>query len=143
MQQQFKRSFRKWLLVALCCWPALTQVQGKPQLVYYQSGFELTEMGVDDLNLHLSAPDIYKTGGDSTKSKVLASILAFPLPFGMLGMHRIYLGAKPIIPILYIVTFGGIVGILPFIDMMVLILSKDIKPFVDSSNILFWYKKTE
>jgi TM2 domain-containing membrane protein YozV len=139
MQQQFRGLFGKLVLAALCVWPALSHVHAKPQLVYDQSGVE----SIYDSTLYQEVSDTYRTDGDSTKSKLLASILAFPLPFGMLGLHRIYLGAKPIIPILYLVTFGGIVGILPFIDMMVLILSKDIKPFVDSSNILFWYKKTE
>lgn len=136
MQQQFRGLFGKLVLAALCVWPALSHVHAKPQLVYDQSGVE----SIYDSTLYQEVSDTYRTDGDSTKSKLLASILAFPLPFGMLGLHRIYLGAKPIIPVLYIVTFGGIVGILPFIDMMVLILSKDTKPFVDNSNIFFWYK---
>ena len=127
------------VLAALCVWLALSHVHAKPQLVYDQSGAE----SIYDSTLYQKVPDKYRADGDSTKSKLLASILAFPVPFGMLGLHRIYLGAKPIIPVLYIVTFGGIVGILPFIDMMVLILSKDTKPFVDNSRILFWYKVTE
>jgi len=139
MQQQFKGLFGKLVLTTLCLCPALSQVHAKPQLVDEQSQVE----SINTSPLPQLAPDIYKAASDSTKSKLLASILAFPVPFGMLGIHRIYLGAKPIIPVLYIVTFGGIVGILPFIDMMVLILSKDTKPYMDNSNILFWYKGKE
>ena len=136
MQRQFRGLFGKLVLTALCVWLALSYVHAKPELGYNQSGVA----SVYDSTLYQQVSDTYRADGDSTKSKLLASILAFPVPFGMLGLHRIYLGAKPIIPVLYIVTFGGIVGILPFIDMMVLILSKDTKPFVDNSNIFFWYK---
>ncbi|MBL4657735.1 MAG: TM2 domain-containing protein, partial [Flavobacteriales bacterium] len=72
--------------------------------------------------------------------KVIAAILALP-PLGWFGLHRAYLGCRPVIPVLYFVTFGGALGIIPFIDLMVIILSKDTKPFYQNSKILMWYKK--
>ena len=75
---------------------------------------------------------------NTTDKQVIAAVLALPLPFGVLGAHRIFLGAKPIIPVVYIATLGGAFGILPFIDCMVLILSDDITPFMDNSKILMW-----
>ncbi|MFN0216111.1 MAG: TM2 domain-containing protein [Saprospiraceae bacterium] len=57
-------------------------------------------------------------GGE--KSSVVAILLAFFL--GGLGLHRVYLGGRPILILLYIITFGGIFGILPLIDFIRLII---------------------
>ena len=58
--------------------------------------------------------ELYNINNDSCQSvpitirktrenkKVIAAILAFPFPFGMLGLHRIYLGTKPYMPFAYI-----------------------------------------
>src|SRR3954470_16340854 len=47
--------------------------------------------------------------------KLTAAILAFPFPFGIVGIHRIYLGSAPYVPVVYIATLGGVFGLLPFI----------------------------
>ena len=58
----------------------------------------------------------YSLVADSLKDKrITAALLTIPL--GFLGVHRIYLGTKPHIPIIYIATVGGCFGILPFIDL--------------------------
>ena len=76
---------------------------------------------------------------DSLKSKrITAAILTLPL--GMLGVHRMYLGTKPIVPIVYILTFGGGFGILPFIDFVVLLISDETKPFINNSRVFMWNK---
>lgn len=137
MLQEFKLSVNIRLLTVLCCWLMLNPVQAKT----VNSVDSVSIISIDNLQLELrdSLETVHYAEQDSSKSKVLAAILAFPL--GVFGLHRMYLGAKPIIPILYIVTFGGALGILPFIDMMVIILSKDTKPFYKNSKILMWYKK--
>ena len=73
---------------------------------------------------------------DSTSKRMGAALIAIPL--GMLGMHRIYLGTKPIVPIFYILTFGGGFGILPFIDFVVLIMADDVKPYLNNPRIFMW-----
>ena len=70
--------------------------------------------------------------------RITAAILAFPLPLGILGVHRLYLGTKPIVPIIYIVTLGGVVGILPFIDFVVLLLADDIQEYEDNPHVFMW-----
>src|SRR5690349_25070067 len=50
----------------------------------------------------------------SKNKKVTAALLAFPFPCGIVGLHRIYLGSAPYVPIVYIATIGGAFGILPF-----------------------------
>ncbi len=73
---------------------------------------------------------------DSTSKRLGAALIAIPL--GMLGMHRVFLGTKPIVPIFYILTFGGVFGILPFIDFVVLIMADDVKPYIDNPRIFMW-----
>lgn len=144
MQQRSKSVYGMWLLTALYCWLAINPVRGNaiPRCMY---NYDIaTELDAASLALRDSLITVINTTeDDSTKSKAIAAILAFPLPFGMLGLHRFYLGAKPIIPILYFVTFGGGFGILPFVDMMVVILSRDTKSFYKNSKILMWYRKKE
>jgi len=72
------------------------------------------------------------------RKKIISSILAFPFPFGIIGLHRIYLGSKPYVPLAYIASLGGELGIIPFIDFMVLISSKDVKKFQDNPNLIMW-----
>ncbi len=70
--------------------------------------------------------------------KTAAAILAFPFPFGIVGLHRIYLGTSPHVPVVYIGTLGGVLGILPFIDFCVLLLDKDIDRFIENKKVLMW-----
>lgn len=70
--------------------------------------------------------------------KVTAAVLAFPFPFGIVGLHRIYLGTAPHVPVVYIGTLGGVLGILPFIDFCVLVLDKDIERFINNPKVLMW-----
>ncbi len=72
------------------------------------------------------------------RKKIIASALAFPLPFGVLGIHRIYLGTKPYVPLVYIATLGGCAGILPLIDFFTLLTNKDISRFQCNTSIFMW-----
>lgn len=72
------------------------------------------------------------------RKKVIASALAFPLPFGFLGVHRIYLGTSPYIPVVYVGTLGGCAGILPMIDFISLVYNKDISRFQTNPRIFMW-----
>ena len=75
---------------------------------------------------------------NNTGKKIVASVLAFPLPFGVIGLHRLYLGTKPYIPLVYIGTIGGAFGILPFIDFCVILLDKDIDHYKANSHVFMW-----
>lgn len=72
--------------------------------------------------------------------KIIAAILAFPFPFGIVGLHRIYLGTAPHVPVVYIGTFGGVLGILPFIDFCVIVLDKDFDRYLNNNKIFMWVK---
>jgi TM2 domain-containing membrane protein YozV len=73
--------------------------------------------------------------------KITAALLAFPFPFGIVGLHRIYLGTAPHVPVVYIGTLGGALGILPFIDFCVLMLDKDIETYIENKNVLMWVQE--
>lgn len=72
--------------------------------------------------------------------KITAAVLAFPFPFGMVGLHRIYLGTKPHVPVVYIATFGGVLGILPLIDFFVITCDKNFDQYRDNGKIFMWIK---
>lgn len=71
------------------------------------------------------------------KSAVLAIVLDFFL--GGLGIHRAYLGTKTFTWVGYILTCGGIFGIVPLVDFVVLIINaNDISEYVDNTRFFMW-----
>jgi TM2 domain-containing membrane protein YozV len=71
--------------------------------------------------------------------KLVAAILAFPVPFGFLGLHRIYLGTDPWVPVIYLVTFGGGM-ILPLIDFVAIICAnkEEMKKYEGNGKLFMW-----
>ncbi len=89
---------------------------------------------------------IFYSGADTVthqkrKHKLWAALLALPLPFGIFGLHRAYLGTSAAVPFLYIASAGGGLGILPFVDFMLIILCKDVNVYAYSSRIFMWSRK--
>ena len=76
----------------------------------------------------------------SKSRKRIALILSFPLPFGALGLHRVFLGTKPYIPFAYLGTLGGCFGILPLIDFINILLSdkETYKNFENNPKVFMW-----
>lgn len=66
--------------------------------------------------------------------------VAFSLFLGHFGGHRLYLGTDEKIPILYTVTLGGGL-ILPFIDTIFIIFTKDLEKFENNENFFIWTPK--
>ena len=75
---------------------------------------------------------------NSNHKKATAALLAFPLPFGIVGLHRVYLGTAPYVPLIYIATVGGCFGILPLIDFVVIIATKDLDTYSAQPGIFMW-----
>jgi len=73
--------------------------------------------------------------------KITAAVLAFPFPFGMVGLHRIYLGTKPYVPVAYIATLGGVFGILPLIDFFAITCDKNFDQYRDNGKVFMWIKE--
>ncbi|HKJ78001.1 MAG TPA: TM2 domain-containing protein [Prolixibacteraceae bacterium] len=71
------------------------------------------------------------------KDAVVAIVLDFFL--GGLGIHRFYLGTETLTGLAYPLTCGGIFGIVPLIDFVVLIINnEDISPFIDNPKFFMW-----
>lgn len=73
--------------------------------------------------------------------KITAAVLAFPFPFGIVGLHRIYLGTKPHVPVVYIASLGGVFGILPLIDFIAITCDKDFNQYRDNGKVFMWVKE--
>jgi TM2 domain-containing membrane protein YozV len=103
---------------------------------------------VEEVNLHMQqfessrpSPLIQKIRLRKAKNKkVTAALLAFPFPCGIVGLHRIYLGSAPYVPIVYIATLGGALGILPFIDFCVLLIDNELEPYINNDKVFMWVK---
>ncbi len=63
--------------------------------------------------------------------------IIFTVLTGFLGGHRIYLGTHHRTPIIYSVTLGGL-GILPVVDLINNIFTKDINKFDNKTQIIMW-----
>ncbi len=70
------------------------------------------------------------------QKKIVATILAFPIPFGIIGLHRVYLGTNPYIPVVYVATFG----ILSIFDFFALLIKKDIHEYQNNKKVFMWVK---
>ena len=75
------------------------------------------------------------------KHKFIAAVLAFPFPCGVFGLHRLYLGSANAMPLVYVATVGGGFAILPFIDFVLIVLSKDVNTYAHSTRLFMWTKK--
>lgn len=67
-------------------------------------------------------------------------VIVLTILTGFLGGHRIYLGTHQRTPIIYAVTFGGF-GILPLIDLVHLVFTKDISVFENKTQVMMWRKE--
>jgi TM2 domain-containing membrane protein YozV len=72
--------------------------------------------------------------------RLIAACLAFPLPLGFLGAHRVFLGTKPYIPVAYTGTLGGCLGIIPFVDFWVILFSKNFEQYMNNPKFFMWVK---
>ena len=88
-----------------------------------------------------AAPARFPKTGFKENKKLIAAICAFP-PFGLFGLHRIYLKSAPYVPVVYLCTIGG-AGVLALIDFVVILLKtpEEIEAeFVGNNKIFMWVK---
>ena len=72
------------------------------------------------------------------KRRIIAAFLCITL--GPFGMHRLYLGTKPRVAAAYTLTLGGGLGIVPAIDLLHIIFSRDISRFKNNDDFIMWAK---
>lgn len=90
-----------------------------------------------EVNLDLNAESIMSTTQSGDKNVWVAVALDFFL--GGLGIHRVYLGTPPGIIAGYFFTCGGIFGILPLVDLIVLVINnEDISAYVNKKGLIMF-----
>lgn len=99
----------------------------------------LTEMSQANLAMttgmaSASGAAVADAGGKNFAAAVLLNFF-----LGGLGIHRLYLGTKTMTWVGYILTCGGIFGIVPLVDFVVLIVhNQDISPYVNNPKFFMW-----
>ena len=73
-------------------------------------------------------------------NKAVAALLTVAL--GPFGVHRLYLGTSTKVPIIYSITLGAFF-ILPLVDLVVILLSKDLARFENDERVIMWAPKKE
>lgn len=68
-------------------------------------------------------------------SKLVAAGL--DLSLGLFGVHRLYLGTSPQVPVIYALTLGG-GGFLMLTDLGVIIFTKDLEQFANDPHVIMW-----
>lgn len=63
---------------------------------------------------------------------------ALTLLLGPFGVHRLYLGTKPVVPVAYTLTLGGGLGIIPLIDAGMILFTKDLSKLENNPRFFLW-----
>jgi len=109
-------------------------LDSKASAIFFQS---------EQISLFKNRPSpLFRKFHDKQKrnQKITAAVLAFPFPFGIVGLHRIYLGCPPYVPVVYIGTLGGVFGVLPLIDFFVIVIDKNTENYVNNQQVFMWVK---
>ncbi|MBC7411998.1 MAG: TM2 domain-containing protein [Bacteroidia bacterium] len=75
------------------------------------------------------------------KKRMTAALLTVTM--GPLGAHRIYLGCSPHVPVAYVATVGGGVGLIPVIDFFAILFTRDFSTLEHNNSVFMWLPKTK
>jgi len=89
------------------------------------------------LELSLEVHNQLGQGMNAAPENRRAVAIALAVLLGPFGAHRLYLGTTPKVAIAYGLTFGGF-GVVALIDIVHLIVARDLDRFRDSDRILMW-----
>ncbi|TXC78971.1 hypothetical protein [Luteibaculum oceani] len=70
-----------------------------------------------------------------------STALLITVLLGPVGGHRVIMGTKSWVPLVYTLTLGGGLGIVPLIDFFATLFSKDIKEYQNQGRVLMWLNK--
>jgi len=104
----------------------------------FENAIETSMLSINATELNSAASNVSSTVmASKDKDAVVAIVLDFFL--GGLGVHRFYLGTETLTGLGYILTCGGIFGIVPLIDFVVLIIdNKDISAYINNPKFFMW-----
>ena len=77
--------------------------------------------------------------GDATTTNVVALVVDY-IGLGFFGIHRLILGTNPLNCLWYFLTMGGIFGVLPLVDgiMLIVDLIQGGANYIDNSKFIMW-----
>ncbi len=95
-------------------------------------------MNLDEMSSDMMSPSA--AFNSNVKSKSLAAALILDFFLGGLGIHRFYLGTKVMTGIGYILTCGGVFGLIPLVDFVVLAVNgtANMDQFIDNPKFFMW-----
>jgi len=103
------------------------------------------EISIDNLvkkNLIENSVHKFSMMGDDVQTTILIALVVEAVGLGSLGIHRYVLGTKPSMFALYCFTCGGIFGIVPLVDFVVLVidglLEDEGEKYIDNEKFLMW-----
>lgn len=103
----------------------------------FNSAIETSMISTEASEMNSMVSGMTPTVMAQDKDAVVAIVLDFFL--GGLGIHRFYLGTKTMTGIGYILTCGGIFGIVPLVDFVVLVINnEDISPYINNPKFFMW-----
>ncbi len=106
----------------------------------FASAVETSMISINATELNSVASNVSSTvSAAKEKEAIVAIVLDFFL--GGLGIHRFYLGTETLTWVGYILTCGGIFGIVPLVDFVVLLIdNKDISAYINNPKFFMWSK---
>ena len=131
------------LLFVICCLITSTLFAKNELAIVYYLDSTSTVICSEQISVNDKKPNpIFQLFRKKQKlnKRITSAVLAFPFPFGMVGLHRIYLGTKPYVPIAYIGSLGGVFGILPLIDFFAITCGKDFAQYKENGKVFMWIK---
>lgn len=138
-----KKSFLFFLLFAFVLF--VKQANASAYTVNEKAVDQLFAKATETSMLSVYATDLSGAGFSASslvpavaeKDAIVAIVLDFFL--GGLGIHRFYLGTELLTGLGYILTCGGIFGIVPLVDFVVLIINnQNISPYVNNPKFFMW-----
>lgn len=134
-----------FIFIMLVAVLSVKQANASSYSVNEQAIDQLFDNAVETSMLSINSPEMTSVVSNSSvalaPSKDKDAIVAIVLDFflGGLGIHRFYLGTETLTGIGYILTCGGIFGIVPLVDFIVLIIdNKDISPYINNPKFFMW-----
>ena len=87
-----------------------------------------------------AAPSTPAINGDPQITNIIALLIDAPLGLGFIGIHRHILGTKPINCLWYFLTLGGIFGIIPLIDWIMILIDiiNGSASYFDNPAFIMW-----
>lgn len=111
-----------------CCFLLLAskQISASPIQTYSHS------INIDSLDSAMVKP---------SKWKLKLTAVGLAIALGPFGVHRIYLGTSAFVPVAYTITLGGGFGLLPVLDIVTILVTKDLERIKNHSGVFLFLPK--